>query len=137
MLESDGHWMTKLFRGKSERRPDSRMEQRIKLRFRSAGDRWRAGVTSDISFGGMYISCKRVPDGPDVEIKLAHGRTQLVLKGKVLRSGSMPTEFAPQGFTVKLVGQPESWLGLCRRLRERFSRRRRTTELTVSAPDAD
>ncbi len=122
----------------SDRRREPRFAERIKVRFRCGEKRWRTGLTRDISYGGMFITSKVLPDGPIVEIKLAHRRRQMILTGNVMRlsDAALPEAAAPCGFSVELVEQPDAWLTFCRAMRQGLSRERRTTEVTAPKPDA-
>ena len=132
--------MSDQFKNESDRRREPRFNQRIKVRFRCGDERWRTGVTGDISYGGMFITSKALPDSEYVEIKLAHRRQRLILKGKVIRASNPAASAAkspPCGFAVELVDQPDTWLELCRAMRQGLPRERRTTELTAPKPEAD
>lgn len=100
-----------------QRRINPRFRMRLKVSYEVSGARKRAGFTSDIGPGGLFILASPPPDrGKPVRLAVTFpsGHTESMI-GRVIWSQHGPPYPGMQrgGFGVELLTPSEAWFTLC------------------------
>lgn len=109
-----------------DKRLHPRLFKRVKVRYRTRGDKWRSTFSKDVSTFGLYIHTMTIPTTAAIEIEVADESEVIRLTGTVVRGKNVPPRLRrmlKSGFAVKLEKVPNEWYRFCLDLEEKVRER--------------